>query len=807
MFKLNLKIAWRNLSRYKSYTIINIVGLSLGLAGFIFVVLFMNHEKSYDTWDPQLDQVYQLQEYSDYFPVEKEFRWKDNIDRRLSTLFSNQIPEVKSLTMVEQAVEKGLTLKGQSAFLQTGLRRTDSLFFKVMPYQFKYGSAETAFAKPFGMVLKASLAKKYFGDRNPLGQTLTMADRRKGAETNYTITGVVEEPSTPSVLNFEAVYVDHGADFRFGAKFDPAELTEIYVRTTGIKDLAALNGKLQKTYLALKDKHLKQFKESVADKVKAGHLPSIQLAQLASVHQHPLEGESWQQQLKPVLLLSILLLLVSIVNFVNLATAQAAGRAKEIGIKKVMGAQKSALVYQFLLETLMQCLIALFIGLFMIELLLPTLNEYFSLSLSLLNGFGLKLTLQLLGIVLFVAFCAGLYPSIFLSSYQPKDVLKGNFWTSTKGALIRKALVGLQFVVTISFTIGILFVAYQVNYLKNRDAGFSKTALLNVKAKIPYGKAEYQQLKKVDGVQYVGFSSGIIGANQPSGANFKYKNESKELDAIGLDLEGLSALDARLLSGRFFSSDIAADTISNVILNEAAAKLFLSPMVGQNLTVKDSIQLKVIGVIKDIQVSTFDVAVKPAVYVVQSSVTDRKIGTYYTPSTLIRFEANRMKQVIAALEKIFQARNSFYPLTYTLMEDEVKTVLIAHERFEKMVALFAFLSLMLSFFGLFALAAFITKQRTKEIAIRKVLGAETTAILVLLNKGYVWIILIANAIAFPIAYILVNQWLSGFAYRINLSPLPFVLAFIMSVVITILTVSLQARKAVQVNPVKALKYE
>lgn len=807
MFKLNLKIALRNLSRYKSYTIINIVGLSLGLAGFIFVVLFMNNEKSYDTWDPKLDNVYQLQEYSDYFPIEAEFRWKDAIDRRLSTIFSNQLPEVKSLTMVEKQNEKGLTITGQSALLQTGLRRTDSLFFKVMPYQFKYGSAATAFAKPYSMVLKASLAKKYFGDRNPLGQTLTISDRKKGSESNYTVTGVVEETKTPSILNFNAVYVDNGADFRFGAKFDPAESAEIYVHTTAIKDVDSFNKRIQSIYLSIKDKHLKQFKESVADKIKAGHQPRIQLVQLAAVHQQPIEGESWKQKLNPVLLLSILLLLVSIVNFVNLATAQAAGRAKEIGIKKVMGAPKIGLMYQFLIETFMQCLIALFIGLFLIELLLPTLNEYFFLELSLLNALGLKLISQLLGITIFVAFCAGIYPSIFLSSYQPKDVLKGNFWTSTKGAIIRKGLVGLQFVVTISFTIGILFVAYQVNYLKTRDAGFSKTALLNVKSKIPYGKTDYLQLKKVDGVKYVGFSSGVIGTNQPSGGNFKYKNETKELEAIGLDMEGLTALDARLVAGRFFSSEIAADTISNVMINEAAAKLFSAPMVGQNISTKDTVHFKVIGVIKDIQVTGFDVAVKPSIYVVQSALTDRKIGTYYTPSTLIKFEPSKMNNVIAALEKIFQERNSFYPLKYALIEDEVKTVLREHERFEKMVALFSFLSLTLSFFGLFSLAAFITKQRTKEIAIRKVLGAETTAILVLLNKGYLWIILIANAIAFPIAFILVNQWLSGFAYRINLSPMPFILAFIASIVITIVTVSLQARKAVQVNPVKALKYE
>lgn len=807
MFKLNLKIAWRNLLKYKNYTLINIVGLSLGMAGFIFILLFTNHQNSYDTWDSKLKDVYQLQEYSDYFPVETDFRWKDNLDRRLSTLFSGQLPEVKSLTMIEKEVEKGVTISGHQVFLQAGLRRTDSLFFKVMPYKFKYGSAETAFGKPFALVLKASLAKKYFGEQNPIGQNVVIADRNKGSENSYTVTGVVEEPETPSVINFSGVYIDNGADFRFGAKFDPAQSTEIYVHATGIKNLTAFNKSVQADYLSLKDKHLKQFKESVAEKIKTGHLPKIKMVKLEAVHQNPIEGKSWNEKLKPVLLLSILLLLVSIVNFVNLATAQAVTRAKEIGLKKVMGAQKAGLVYQFLIETSIQCLVALFLGLFTLELLLPTLNQYFGLTLTLLGGHSLKLIVQLALLAVLIALCAGLYPSIFLSSYKPQEVLKGNFWTGAKGIIIRKGLVGLQFVVTISFTIGILVVTYQINYLKTRDPGFSKTALLNVNAKFPYGKASYNELKKVDGIKYVGFSSGVIGANQPSGGDFKYKNETRELEAIGLNIEGLAALDARLVDGRFFSREIATDTISNIMLNEAAAKLFPVPMVGEHLTTRDTVQLKVIGIIKDIQVAGFDVAVKPSVYVVQSSITDRKIGTYYTPSTLIKFEPSKMKHIIAELERISRGRNNYYPLKYALVEEEVKTALATHEQFEKMVALFSVLSLTLSIFGLFALAAFITKQRTKEIAVRKVLGAEHTDILMLLNKGYIWIVLVANAIAFPIAFILTNQWLSTFAYRINLTPLPFALAFGASIVVTIFTVSLQARKAVRVNPVKALKYE
>ncbi|MES2418988.1 MAG: FtsX-like permease family protein [Bacteroidota bacterium] len=786
---------------------INILGLSLGLAGFVFIILFINHEKSYDTWVPALKNIYQVQEYTDYYPVEEEFKWKDNMDRRLSTIFSSRLPQAEALTMVEKETEKGLTIAGKYAVLQNGLRRSDSLFFKVMPYKFKYGSAETAFKRPFAIVLKSNLAEKLYGTSNPVGKSITISARGKGSEKTYVVTGVVEVPHTPSSINFEAIYIDDGADFRFGAKFDPAESAEIYVKMASTVNFQNFNNVLQSAYLPIKDKQLKQFNSSLAEKLKAQHQPKMRLVPLARIHQNPLEGKSWKEKMNPVLILSILLLLVSIVNFINLATAQATSRAKEIGIKKVIGAQKNTLILQFLTETLMQCIIAMFLSLFLIELSLPTLNHYFSLTLSIFNGNGLLLVMQLTIIVIVVALLTGLYPSFFLSSYQPKQVLKGNFFTSSKGAFIRKGLVGLQFVVTISFIVGILVISYQVNYLKTRDNGFSGTTLLNVRANFSNDKQGYNRLKKIDGVQYVGFSSGVIGSNQPSGYNFRFEDQSRELQAIGLNMEGLQALNARLLEGRFFSKSIAGDTINNVMLNEAAVNVLSRNIIGKQLILRDSIALNIIGVIKNIQVAGFDKAVKPSVYIVQSSITDSKIGTYYTPSTLIKFESSKLEHVTAELEKIFVEKNSFYPLKYSVVQDDIAMVLAEHERFEKMVALFSILSLGLSLFGLFALAAFITKQRTKEIAVRKVFGAENSDILILLNKGYIWIVLIANGLSFPIVYVLMSLWLSEFAYRIELTPLPFLLAFLVSILITIITVSFQAYKAVRTNPIKALKYE
>ncbi len=808
MFRLNLKIAWRNVMKHRHYAIVNIIGLALGLAGFVFVVLFVNHEKSYDTWNPKLDQVYQMQEYSDYHSTDKKAHWRSDIDFRLSKIAAG-MPQVLAVTKIDLDYrKKGITVSGKPSMLQSGIRRSDSLFFKVMPYEFKYGSATTAFLKPNSIVLKEALALKYFGSGNPLGKTMMIAGGNwKGSENAFTVTGVVKEPQTPSSVDFEAITFE-GGDF-FDTEATNGYPAEVYMLTSPFKDLQSLNRLLQKKYLPLKDSYLVKEKSSVAKAAAEGNAPQLRLAKLGDVHQFPLEQPSWRETLRPVILLSILLLLVSVINFVNLATAQATTRAKEIGVKKVIGAFRRTLVVQLLTETFIQCLMALFLALLTIELAMPSLNQAFNLQLSLFNGpFLLRLLGQLIGIVVIVGLLTGLYPALFMAAYRPREVLKGNFSTSKKGALVRKLLVMAQLVVSIGFIIGILVVNSQLEYLHKRDKGFTATGMLNVRSDMGGEKDKFfQRIKRIDGVKYVAFSSGIIGDNAASAQHFKYQQETRELYGLGVGIEGMQALDARLLAGRFFSGAVVQDTLNNAIINESAAKLFGSDMVGKTIFANDTVAVNIIGVIKDIQVEGLEVQVKPSIYVVETDKWKKGVGFTHKSTTLIRYDRAKARHVIKEVEKIYAEMNEFYPASYSFVEDDLSAVFVAHERFEKMVALFSSLSLVLSLFGLLALAAFITRQRTKEIAIRKVLGAAELQILLLLNKGYLWMIFWANVIAFPLAYIWAKKWLDGFAYRIVLTPLPFTCAFAASLVVTWLTVSLQARKATKANPVKALKYE
>ncbi len=809
MFKLNLKIALRNLRKNIGYSVVNILGLALGLSGFIFMILFMNYERSYDTWHPDLQNVYQVQEYSDYYTTDNQNHWSEFVDIRYGKVFLEQIPQTKAVTAVSRVSrDHGIKLEDKPAFFQDGLIRSDSLFFKVFPYEFKYGNAETALLNPKSIVLKESIALKYFGESDPIGKVINIAaGSYQNKENLYTVTGVIKELNTPSSLDFNGVMFLFG-DF-LNIRGDEETAAELYVRTIPEINLDQINKSVQKAYLPLKNTFT-QGKRKLDNYASVNNLSTLKITQLKEVHQQPIKGKSWRDTVKPVILLSVLLVLVSVINFINLATAQASERAKEVGVKKVVGAHKRSLVSQFMTETFIQCICAMLLALLIVEITMPSLNSYFNLSLSLMQGPDkFMLFIQLMGVVMIISLLTGLYPSLFLSSYKPIQVLKGNFSNSKSGLSVKKALVGLQFVISISFIIGILTINYQLSFLKTRDNGFTPEGLLNVRASTVRTSNQelLNELKRVDGVKHVSYASGIMGDNSSRLYDYKYNGEIKQLYTIGVSIDGLEALNVRLMEGRLFSEKIASDTIDNVLINESAAKLFNYKAVGKTLISAENVPVKVIGVIKDIQIEGFDEAVKPTMYGVV--VNEYKGAMSYTikPSTLIRYDITKTETVIAGLEAVFNKHNSLYPMSFTFLEEDFKNVLIEQERFERMVAVFSTVSLCLSLFGIFALATFTIRQRTREIAIRKVLGADFMTIVILLNKGYIWIVLIANLIAFPFAYILINKWLSTFAYRIEINYIPFLLAFVVSMVITLITVSLQSRKAVKANPVKALKYE
>ncbi|WP_214225470.1 FtsX-like permease family protein [Pedobacter sp. B4-66] len=800
MFKLNLKIAFRNLIKNRVYTAINICGLALGLAGFIFILLYINYEKSYDTWDKELDKVYQVQELDLFSLKEGKAEWWGESDGRLTEMIKTSLPNVTAVTHVfETKQEEAIVIDNKEPFLINNIHRTNSEFFSVFPYKFIYGNPAVSFKNLNDMVITEEFAKKYFGNINPIGKVVKLMPQSRIAP--YTITGVIAKPETPGT--FDLSIVIQSSPIKFNDQI--LNFRPTYVKFSGKQNEEETSQVLQKVYEPFRAAILKKWKWSPSEYLKNGNKPAVRFKSFYSVHQQPLHQDDWFSQLKPIILLSSLLLLISIINFINMFTAQAVSRAKEVGIRKVTGASRASLIKQFFLETFLQCFCALIFGVILLELFLPYLNEQFSLSLSIINSYNFGLVvLQLISLVVLITLLSGVYPAVFLSSYNPHQVLKGNFAQGQKGSKLRVGLVGIQFVIAVGFFIGIMIISSQIKYMESRDPGFDPTGVIYVDD--PMGKILSEHARNIDGVKYVGANDGNVHRHPNLTANYKYNNEVKELATVFVNLEGLQVVGAKLLNGRFFDKAHKQDTSSAVILNESLEKLYGGNMLGKYITYNnDSVTVQVIGIIKDIQVSGFDKSSAPTIYTASKfNATDYPNNGF---ANLIKYDQRKEKQVIAELNKVWKEASPEYPLSFTFLEHDFKKLFITHERFKQMVKLFSFLSISLSMIGLFSLAAFMTRQRTKEIAIRKVLGADNKDIFLLLNKGYLWLILGANVVAWPLIYIAAQHWLSGFAYRIEMPVLPFFIAFIVSIFITTLTVSVQVKNAVEANPVKALKYE
>ncbi len=806
MFKINFKIALRNLLKNKVYAAINIGGLALGLTAFVLLLLFVNHEKNYDQWDTQLEKVYQIREMHDFFTPDNKPHWQDIGDSRIANLLAEKVPQFKHVTKISNNWGNGyssIKVAQNEPVLQKGFRDADSSFFKVFPYQFIYGDEKTAINKPHTVVLKQSIAKQLYGTDKVLGKTLKVAMWRSDPGEEYTVTGVVADPATAQSVAFNAI--THSGD----REKDPenpgsSNYCQIYALADQVIDTATLNQNLLKVYIDFKKASFAQRKINFADYYKDGKKPGLMAFPMQRVHASPALSSGWFDKIKPIVALSIFLLLVSVINFVNLATAQSVQRAKEVGVKKVLGAYKKQLVLQFLVESAIQSLLALFICVALVEVLLPAFGNHFEVELSFWRSKQLfSLVAQLLGLFVLITLLAGFYPAWVLSKYNPVKVLKGNYESGFKGMALRNGLVVLQFIIAVTFIIGIGVMQMQTSYIAHKDLGFDKSKLINIATNYDDNFAE--RIKKIAGVQYVATTTQVMGNSFNVPQQITYKDQQFDINTVTVSMDALPALGAQVLSGRIFSREYKQDTVNTAVLNETAAKLLGKNIVGQMYkSGKGEYQasFQIVGVIKDYNNEGFDKAVLPTIYKVTQLG-----GSSNTNNLLVRFNTENYQNAIKAIEVEWKKLYPNYPMQYTSVEDAFQKELQSSKRLMQLVVLFSIISVVLSLLGLFALSTFMAKRRTKEIAIRKILGASDLQIVNMLNRSFLILVLAANLVSWPIGYIFTNNWLSGFAYRIDMPIWPFIIATLSSVIIAVLTISIQARKAAVNNPVDALKYE
>jgi len=788
MIKSYLKIALRNLHKHRSYTALNVVGLGLGVFCCLLILLFVQDERSYDRFHENADRIYRV-------TVHQTYGGQTN-DHLLAPVgmgatLAAALPAVEQATKV-RSYASTLVTRGDQPFYEDGVFAADPTFFDVFSFSLLQGNPETALANPRSVVLCEHLTRKYFGEENPVGQSLRLNT------TDYEVTGVAAE-------------VPHNAHFHFHLllSFNPESVF-------GSVDSWA--GGAYPTYLLLAEGYTAADVEAALPPLKAKYLNEEQAARigygfqpLTAIHLYSnLEGSELEPtgDIRYVYLfatIALLVLLIACVNYMNLATARSARRAREVGVRKALGANRSHLRRQFLGESLVMSSLAVALGIALVELALPTFNRLVQKEIAVQYLGPDSILPVLLGIVLLVGLIAGSYPAFFLSAFNPARVLKSATAGSRRGYWLRSGLVTFQFAVSIMLIVATVVVQHQLNYVQTKRLGFDKEHVVVIRTRGAVKDTRAAFTEALAGLSSVK----NVAENTPTGMHLRGPAYPEGWDEDGegvmtwltyIDYDFLPTLGIEIAEGRAPSADHATDARDAVLVNEAAVREYgWDDPVGKTIRLNDE-QHRVIGVVKDYHYRSLKEAIAPLVLMIgadQLAYSDIAARVYPTdlPATL------------AALEATWKTFAPDRPFEYRFLDEEFGKYYQAEQRLGRIFGAFSFLAILISCLGLFGLASFTTEQRTKEIGIRKVLGASASGLVVMLSKDFTRLIGLAFLVSAPLAYFAMNQWLEDFAYRIDISWPIFLTAGLAALGVALLTVSYQAIKAALADPVKSLRYE
>jgi putative ABC transport system permease protein len=803
MFKNYLKHFWRSLAKNKTYSILNIIGLSVGLTCFTLIALWVNDELSYDKFNSNYDRIVRLVSTT---KIETGTTEAAVSSAPMAQALKNDFAEVESTVRLRMR-EEIVTYKNQQV-LQPGILLTDPSFFDVFSYHITRGNIATALSEPYSIILIESIAKKYFGDKDPMGQTLAlnMYDST-GYGALYTVTGVMPDPPKSAHFTFNML-----------ASFKTIEVAEPDVLTVdGWGDNSFY------TYLLLKkgvDHKAFSIKITQFYGKYIGDLFNIwrsiyfyKLQPLRDIHlrsnlQDEIAATGNITQVYIFSIIGIFILLLAVINYINLATARSAGRAKEVGIKKVVGAGKKQLILQYLSESVLTAVIALLISFLFSFLLQPFFYQVTGKNLSLFSS--PLLLVFLLGVTFFLGMLAGFYPAIILSAFKPVMVLKGSFKSSDKGIVLRRALVVLQFVITLILITGIVIIYSQMSFIKHKGLGYNKDALLFLKVNgntdvIKGYNAFKNELKTSPLISDMAVSNSLIVGGLGKGGSETADIEGNPLQVntsrLRVDTGYFDVHGIKLLAGKNFTQHYFGDTVRQVILNEMAVKKFgwknREAAIGKPFKMGGKKGI-VVGVTNDFHFNSLQQPIEPlAIY----PLDDR-----FSRITL-KVDIKKAGQSIPLIENTWKKHFPSALFDYDFVSQQIKKQYQAEERFSKIFLYFSILSLLIACLGLYGLISYTIFQKTKEIGIRKVLGASVHGIVLLLSKDFLKLVTVALLVASPIAWFFMNQWLHDFAYRINIGWWVFVVAGLFAVVIAFITISFQAIKAATANPVKNLRTE
>ncbi|MEP7141460.1 MAG: ABC transporter permease [Ferruginibacter sp.] len=788
MLKNYFKTALRNMMRNKAFSFINILGLGLGITCSLLIYLWVQDEHSYNNFHANSDRLYQVI-ISDKDKNGAITGSNDNTSALLADALKKQIPEIAGAATVIWEGDYLFTVGGKTG-KEKG-RYVGADFTEMFSFALSKGNAGTALSSPDNIVISQKLANNYFGKQDPMGKVIRIGDKR-----DYIVTGVVADVPENSTLKFDFLMpIRHGLEDNHWMidgwnHYGPAT----YVLLRKDASIANVNTKL-KDFLVKQDK-------DIYDKVV-----SLQLFRDRWLYGHFTNGIPDGGRIEYVHLFSIIaifILLIACINFMNLATARSIKRAKEVGIRKVVGAMKGLLFRQFLLEAIITTFLAVIIAILLVFLLLPLFNQLIEKHLSIhFNDPAFVISLVLLTVI--TGFIAGSYPALFLSSLNPVTVLKGALKFKSSDRFFRKGLVVFQFTLSIVLIVCTVVVYKQMNYVQTKNLGLDHSNLIYVPVEGDLVK-HYENFKNealasghMESISFCGTEPTNVGWWSP-GMTWEGKDpKDKTLFAqveVGYDF--LKTMKIDLIDGRDFSRSFPTDS-SNFIINEAAAKYMkMKNPVGASFS-HGNMKGKIIGLVKDYHFLSLHASIAPA-FINLTPAPEEGVA-------IIRTLPGKTKQTLATIEKICKKFNPKYPFDYVFVDDNLNRQYHSELIVGKLAYSFALIAIFISCMGLFGLSMFMAEQRTKEIGIRKVVGASVSRIVTLLSKDFLLLVALAFVIASPIAWWAMNKWLLDFAYKTNISWMVFALAGFAAIAIALVTISFQAIKAAMANPVKSLKNE
>lgn len=810
MIKNYLKVAVRNLWKNKTFSLINIIGLATGLCCFLLISIYVLDELNYDRYNKNVDRIFRISSYVKFGGDEQRISQTSDM---MGAALKKDYPEVEEYTRVFNNDGSKLIKKGNEFITEANVAHVDSTFFNVFTLPAIAGDAKTALYEPNTVVITESTARKYFETTDAVGKTIETND--KGV-TIYKVTAVIKDIPKNSHFHFDFLFSMKNVDYKWGQFTSHNFHTYLLLKPgTDYKNFEKKFDQYTDKYVLPEAKQFMQI-SSMDEFKKAGNLLEYSLMPLTKLHLYSDFAYEFSPSgnIRYVYIFSavaLLILLIACINFTNLTTARSANRAKEVGIRKVLGTERQNLISQFLTESTLMALMSLAISVVLAYIFLPLFNEIAAKSMHIGVLFSPMILPVLIVLPFIVGLVAGSYPAFYLSAFKPIQVLKGKLQQGSKHGGLRSVLVVFQFATSIFLIIGTITIFRQLNFIQSKNLGFNKEQVLVIddtyvlKKNCENFKNEVLQLPGV----ISGTMSGFLPVTQSSRNDNTYSKEAVmdsknalSMQTWSIDYDYLKTMGIELKKGRNFSKDFGTDS-TGVIINESVEKLLgYNDPVGKNIYSIDdgsgkSAIYTIVGVVKNFNFESLHETVGPLMFMLRRS----------TGLISFKIKPDHVASLIKSVEAKWKTFAPDIPFSYRFMDDSFARMYTAEQRIGKIALIFSVLAILIACLGLFGLATFIAEQRTKEIGIRKVLGASINGVVKLLSRDFLKLVLIAFVLAAPLAWWIMNSWLQDFAYRITLSWWIFLLAMATALFIALATVSYQAIKAAIANPVKNLRTE